>query len=165
MLIILSHTEKKKNWLIKLYSGLQYRLFGFVARKQGSTTDNVTHLFAELEPDQPASTIVHFVSKAMLNIQKPWVTTWQPSWFLHESEFSHQRGFGYTYLIFPEWIILFTYIITFFLLNNSGGWAFTLSSLWRFENDAGFLSEDLTEKKQIKNMSGLKYCSKCKWQG
>ncbi|RXN24897.1 tensin-like isoform X1 [Labeo rohita] len=47
------------------------KLFGFVARKQGSTTDNVTHLFAELEPDQPASTIVHFVSKAMLNIQKP----------------------------------------------------------------------------------------------
>ncbi|XP_059427310.1 tensin-1 isoform X7 [Carassius carassius] len=45
-------------------------LFGFVARKQGSTTDNVTHLFAELEPDQPASTIVHFVSKVMLNTQK-----------------------------------------------------------------------------------------------
>uniref|UniRef100_A0A8C2G6E5 Tensin 1 n=1 Tax=Cyprinus carpio TaxID=7962 RepID=A0A8C2G6E5_CYPCA len=37
----------------------------------GSTTDNVTHLFAELEPDQPASTIVHFVSKVMLNTQKP----------------------------------------------------------------------------------------------
>uniref|UniRef100_A0A8C1SFF7 Tensin 1b n=1 Tax=Cyprinus carpio TaxID=7962 RepID=A0A8C1SFF7_CYPCA len=47
------------------------KLFGFVARKQGSTTDNVSHLFAELEPDQPASTIVHFVSKFMLNIQKP----------------------------------------------------------------------------------------------
>uniref|UniRef100_A0A8C2GKT4 Tensin 1 n=1 Tax=Cyprinus carpio TaxID=7962 RepID=A0A8C2GKT4_CYPCA len=47
------------------------KLFGFVARKQGSTTDNVTHLFAELEPDQPASTIVHFVSKVMLNTQKP----------------------------------------------------------------------------------------------
>ncbi|XP_043097007.1 tensin-1-like [Puntigrus tetrazona] len=47
------------------------KIFGFVARKQGSTTDNVTHLFAELEPDQPASTIVHFVSKVMLNTQKP----------------------------------------------------------------------------------------------
>uniref|UniRef100_A0A672R2A8 Tensin 1b n=1 Tax=Sinocyclocheilus grahami TaxID=75366 RepID=A0A672R2A8_SINGR len=47
------------------------KLFGFVARKQGSTTDNVSHLFAELEPDQPASTIVHFVSKFMLNTQKP----------------------------------------------------------------------------------------------
>ncbi|XP_052369926.1 tensin-like [Oncorhynchus keta] len=41
------------------------RLFGFVARKQGSTTDNVSHLFAELDPDQPASAIVNFVSKVM----------------------------------------------------------------------------------------------------
>uniref|UniRef100_A0A7N8XZD5 Tensin 1 n=1 Tax=Mastacembelus armatus TaxID=205130 RepID=A0A7N8XZD5_9TELE len=41
------------------------KLFGFVARKQGSTTDNVSHLFAELDPDQPASTIVSFVSKMM----------------------------------------------------------------------------------------------------
>uniref|UniRef100_A0A8C7Y0L1 Tensin 1b n=1 Tax=Oryzias sinensis TaxID=183150 RepID=A0A8C7Y0L1_9TELE len=45
------------------------KLFGFVARKQGSTTDNVTHLFAELEPDQPASAIVSFVSK-MIASQK-----------------------------------------------------------------------------------------------
>uniref|UniRef100_A0A3Q0T4G9 SH2 domain-containing protein n=1 Tax=Amphilophus citrinellus TaxID=61819 RepID=A0A3Q0T4G9_AMPCI len=41
------------------------KLFGFVARKQGSTTDNVSHLFAELDPDQPASAIVSFVSKTM----------------------------------------------------------------------------------------------------
>uniref|UniRef100_A0A3B5MZ30 SH2 domain-containing protein n=1 Tax=Xiphophorus couchianus TaxID=32473 RepID=A0A3B5MZ30_9TELE len=41
------------------------RLFGFVARKQGSTTDNVSHLFAELDPDQPASAIVSFVSKTL----------------------------------------------------------------------------------------------------
>ncbi|XP_028277469.1 tensin isoform X5 [Parambassis ranga] len=41
------------------------RLFGFVARKQGSTTDNVSHLFAELDLDQPASAIVSFVSKMM----------------------------------------------------------------------------------------------------
>uniref|UniRef100_A0A3B3Y2J3 SH2 domain-containing protein n=1 Tax=Poecilia mexicana TaxID=48701 RepID=A0A3B3Y2J3_9TELE len=41
------------------------KLFGFVARKQGSTTDNVSHLFAELDPDQPASAIVSFVSKMM----------------------------------------------------------------------------------------------------
>nr|XP_017212095.1 tensin-1-like isoform X4 [Danio rerio] len=47
------------------------KLFGFVARKQGSTTDNVSHLFAELEPDNSASAIVSFVSKLMLNIQKP----------------------------------------------------------------------------------------------
>ncbi|XP_057674027.1 tensin-1 isoform X2 [Corythoichthys intestinalis] len=46
-------------------SGGSLRLFGFVARKQGSTTDNVSHLFAELDPDQPASTIVSFVSKMM----------------------------------------------------------------------------------------------------
>ncbi|XP_066519379.1 tensin-1 isoform X2 [Hoplias malabaricus] len=47
------------------------RIFGFVARKQGSTTDNMSHLFAELEPDQPATAIVSFVSKVMLNSQKP----------------------------------------------------------------------------------------------
>ncbi|XP_067359154.1 tensin-1 isoform X3 [Channa argus] len=41
------------------------KLFGFVARKQGSTTDNVSHLFAELDPDQPASSIVSFLSKMM----------------------------------------------------------------------------------------------------
>ncbi|XP_038156194.1 tensin-1 isoform X3 [Cyprinodon tularosa] len=39
------------------------KLFGFVARKQGSTTDNVSHIFAEMDPDQPASAIVNFVSK------------------------------------------------------------------------------------------------------
>ncbi|KAI2663407.1 Tensin [Labeo rohita] len=62
-------TDNQRKWN-KAEGGVA-KLFGFVARKQGSTTDNVTHLFAELEPDQPASTIVHFVSKAMLNIQKP----------------------------------------------------------------------------------------------
>ncbi|XP_049611411.1 tensin-1 isoform X2 [Syngnathus scovelli] len=46
-------------------SGCSLKLFGFVARKQGSTTDNVSHLFAELDPDQPASAIVSFVSKMM----------------------------------------------------------------------------------------------------
>ncbi|KAM9710005.1 tensin-1 isoform 5-T5 [Menidia menidia] len=45
------------------------KFFGFVARKQGSTTDNVSHLFAELDPDQPASAIVNFVSK-MIASQK-----------------------------------------------------------------------------------------------
>uniref|UniRef100_A0A672GH75 SH2 domain-containing protein n=1 Tax=Salarias fasciatus TaxID=181472 RepID=A0A672GH75_SALFA len=44
--------------------GGSVRLFGFVARKQGSTTD-VSHLFAELDPDQPASAIVSFISKVM----------------------------------------------------------------------------------------------------
>lgn len=46
------------------------RLFGFVARKQGSTTDNVSHLFAELDPDQPASAITGFVSKMMKRWRK-----------------------------------------------------------------------------------------------
>lgn len=45
------------------------KLFGFVARKQGSTTDNVSHLFAELDPDQPANAIVSFVLK-MIAAQK-----------------------------------------------------------------------------------------------
>ncbi|XP_029315406.1 tensin-1 isoform X9 [Cottoperca gobio] len=45
------------------------KLFGFVARKQGSTTDNVSHLFAEMDPDQPANAIVNFVSK-MISSQK-----------------------------------------------------------------------------------------------
>lgn len=54
------------------------RLFGFVARKQGSTTDNVSHLFAEMDPDQPASAIVSFVSK-MIASQKRWAVskTWR----------------------------------------------------------------------------------------
>jgi tensin len=43
------------------------RVFGFVARKQGSlTADNQCHLFAELEPEQPATAIVNFVSKVMM---------------------------------------------------------------------------------------------------
>ncbi|KAM9766944.1 tensin-1 isoform 4-T4 [Menidia menidia] len=46
-------------------AGGSVSVFGFVARKQGSTTDNVSHLFAELDQDQPASAIVSFVSKMM----------------------------------------------------------------------------------------------------
>lgn len=46
------------------------KFFGFVARKQGSTTDNVSHLFAEMDPDQPATAIVNFVSKVMISSQK-----------------------------------------------------------------------------------------------
>uniref|UniRef100_A0A4W4FFR5 Tensin 1b n=1 Tax=Electrophorus electricus TaxID=8005 RepID=A0A4W4FFR5_ELEEL len=46
------------------------KFFGFVARKQGSTTDNVSHLFAEMDPDQPATAIVNFVSKVMIGSQK-----------------------------------------------------------------------------------------------
>ncbi|XP_013414657.1 tensin-1 isoform X4 [Lingula anatina] len=42
------------------------RIFGFVARKQGSTTENSCHLFAEIDPDQPATAIANFVTKVML---------------------------------------------------------------------------------------------------
>ncbi|XP_076016609.1 tensin-1 isoform X3 [Genypterus blacodes] len=45
------------------------KLFGFVARKQGSTTDNISHLFAEMDPSQPANAIVNFVLK-MISSQK-----------------------------------------------------------------------------------------------
>jgi tensin len=43
------------------------RCFGFVARKPASKTDNQCHVFAELEPEQPASAIVNFVSKVMMS--------------------------------------------------------------------------------------------------
>jgi len=42
------------------------RLFGFVARKTGSTTDNSCHLFGELDPSQPATAIVSFVEKLLI---------------------------------------------------------------------------------------------------
>ncbi|XP_006876565.1 PREDICTED: tensin-3-like [Chrysochloris asiatica] len=50
--------------------GPSSKVFGFVARKQGSTTDNVCHLFAEHDPEQPASAIVNFVSKVMIGSPK-----------------------------------------------------------------------------------------------
>jgi tensin len=43
------------------------RCFVFVARKPASKTDNQCHIFAELEPEQPASAIVNFVSKVMMS--------------------------------------------------------------------------------------------------
>ncbi|XP_066096333.1 tensin-3 isoform X1 [Saccopteryx bilineata] len=50
--------------------GQASRAFGFVARKQGSATDNICHLFAEHDPEQPASAIVNFVSKVMIGSPK-----------------------------------------------------------------------------------------------
>ncbi|XP_069792153.1 tensin-1-like isoform X2 [Narcine bancroftii] len=50
--------------------GSSSKLFGFVARKQGSITDNVCHLFAEMDSNQPANAIVNFVSKVMIGSQK-----------------------------------------------------------------------------------------------
>ncbi|XP_034231429.1 tensin-1 [Thrips palmi] len=43
------------------------RCFGFVARKPASRSDNQCHIFAELEPEQPANAIVNFVSKVMMS--------------------------------------------------------------------------------------------------
>lgn len=43
------------------------RVFGFVAKKPGSLAVNVCHLFAELDPEQPASAIVNFINKVMLS--------------------------------------------------------------------------------------------------
>ncbi|XP_077428366.1 tensin-2-like isoform X1 [Vanacampus margaritifer] len=45
------------------------KMFGFVARRTGSTTENVCHLFAELDPEQPAVAIVNFINKVMLGPQ------------------------------------------------------------------------------------------------
>ncbi|XP_022251415.1 tensin-like isoform X2 [Limulus polyphemus] len=41
--------------------------FGFVAKKPASKTDNQCHVFAELEPEQPASAIVNFVTKVTMS--------------------------------------------------------------------------------------------------
>ena len=49
---------------------LSSRIFGFVARKSQSETENICHLFAEHDPEQPASAIVNFVSKVMIGSHK-----------------------------------------------------------------------------------------------
>ncbi|XP_058265887.1 tensin-2 isoform X3 [Hemibagrus wyckioides] len=46
------------------------RVFGFVAKKPGSVAENVCHLFAELDPEQPATAIVNFINKVMLGPQQ-----------------------------------------------------------------------------------------------
>ncbi|XP_005986199.1 tensin-2 isoform X1 [Latimeria chalumnae] len=46
--------------------GTTSKIFGFVAKKQGSVLENVCHLFAEMDPEQPASAIVNFITKVML---------------------------------------------------------------------------------------------------
>uniref|UniRef100_A0A914VEC3 SH2 domain-containing protein n=2 Tax=Plectus sambesii TaxID=2011161 RepID=A0A914VEC3_9BILA len=42
------------------------RIFGFVAKKLASRTDNACHIFAELEPEQPATAVVNFITKVMM---------------------------------------------------------------------------------------------------
>eukprot|EP00063_Salmo_salar_P048627 XP_014023462.1 PREDICTED: tensin-2-like isoform X3 [Salmo salar] len=46
------------------------RVFGFVARRTGSTSENVCHLFAEMDTEQPAVAIVNFINKVMLGQQQ-----------------------------------------------------------------------------------------------
>ncbi|XP_067086877.1 tensin-2-like isoform X3 [Osmerus mordax] len=46
------------------------KVFGFVARRTGSASENVCHLFAEMDPDQPAVAIVNFINKVMLGPQQ-----------------------------------------------------------------------------------------------
>ncbi|XP_066527328.1 tensin-2 isoform X2 [Hoplias malabaricus] len=46
------------------------KVFGFVAKKPGSVVENVCHLFAELDPEQPATAIVNFINKVMLGPQR-----------------------------------------------------------------------------------------------
>ncbi|XP_071450717.1 tensin-2 [Hetaerina americana] len=42
------------------------RCFGFVARKPSTKGDNQCHIFAELDPEQPATAIVNFVTRVMM---------------------------------------------------------------------------------------------------
>ncbi|KAM6215042.1 tensin-2 isoform 2-T2 [Rhynchocyon petersi] len=50
--------------------GTTSKIFGFVAKKPGSPWENVCHLFAELDPDQPAGAIVTFITKVLLGHRK-----------------------------------------------------------------------------------------------
>jgi tensin len=59
-----------RRWSMKDEHGMpsaSNRLFGFVARKPASRSCNQCHVFAELDPDQPARAIVNFVNKLMLS--------------------------------------------------------------------------------------------------
>lgn len=49
--------------------GTTSRIFGFVAKQPGGPC-NACHLFAELDPEQPAAAIVAFVTKVMLGTQR-----------------------------------------------------------------------------------------------
>ncbi|XP_053907530.1 tensin-2 isoform X3 [Cuculus canorus] len=51
--------------------GSTSKIFGFVAKRGGgSGGGNICHLFAELDPEQPASAIVTFVTKVLLGTQR-----------------------------------------------------------------------------------------------
>lgn len=44
----------------------QAPLFGFVARRSPNAPDNACHVFAELDPEQPASAVVRFITNVMM---------------------------------------------------------------------------------------------------
>uniref|UniRef100_A0A8C4QYS8 PID domain-containing protein n=1 Tax=Eptatretus burgeri TaxID=7764 RepID=A0A8C4QYS8_EPTBU len=54
----------------KKNDGSHPKVFGLVAKKQGSSSENMCHLFAELDPEQPAIAIVNFVSKVLIGSQR-----------------------------------------------------------------------------------------------
>lgn len=57
-------------FMLTISSLCPFRVFGFVAKKPGSVAENVCHLFAELDPEQPATAIVNFINKVMLAPQR-----------------------------------------------------------------------------------------------
>jgi len=60
-----------RRWNATQYNGpREARVFGFVAKRQGSNVQNGCHLFAELDTDQPATAIVNFVSKVLIGSQR-----------------------------------------------------------------------------------------------
>ena len=78
------------------------RVFGFVARKQGSSTDNACHLFAELDPEQPASAIVNFVTKVMIGSSKGMKSWWalkQQMWLVQAREYCSDQ---FAYLLYTK---------------------------------------------------------------
>lgn len=113
------------------------RLFGFVARKQGSTTDNVSHLFAELDPDQPASAITSFVSKMM----KRWNSPQRPNGSGHFEIFPRHWCLlspgldDVLFFLFPLGLSLFPFsrffFLSAFLICLDLGLFFGRVSIWR----------------------------------
>lgn len=54
---------KISNLIPPIYS----RIFAFIAKKSANSVDNQCHLFCELEENQPATAIVSFGNKVLLN--------------------------------------------------------------------------------------------------
>jgi len=61
-------TPNEFHFYLIIFYFIHSRVFGFVARKQGYTTDNSCHIFAELESEEPADAIVNFIMKIMLGL-------------------------------------------------------------------------------------------------